>query len=97
MGGRAFEEAWAVGEAMPLEEAVGYALSKEPERPPVRSSGLTRREREVAFLVAQGLTNRRVAQELTVSEHTVENPVAHILKKLNLHSREQIPSHHTQN
>ena len=99
MDGGAFEEAWAVGEAMPLEEAVGYALSKErePERPPTRSSGLTRREREVAFLVARGLTNRRVAQELTVSEHTVENHVAHILKKLNLHSREQIPSHHTQN
>jgi DNA-binding NarL/FixJ family response regulator len=41
-------------------------------------------------MVARGLTNRQVAQELVISEHTVENHVARILKKLNLHSRRQI-------
>ena len=53
---------------------------------------LTPREREVALLVARGLTNRRIASELSVSERTVENHVRKILKKLGLHSRAQISS-----
>jgi non-specific serine/threonine protein kinase len=53
-------------------------------------SKLTRREREVALLVARGLTNRQVAQELSISERTSANHVAKILKKLGLSSRTQI-------
>ena len=56
------------------------------------SSDLTRREKEVAALVAQGLTNRQIASELVLSEHTVHRHVASILKKLDLHSREQVAS-----
>jgi DNA-binding NarL/FixJ family response regulator len=41
-------------------------------------------------LVAQGLTNRQIAKELVVSERTVENHVANLLKKLGLRSREQV-------
>jgi DNA-binding NarL/FixJ family response regulator len=53
---------------------------------------LTRREREVAALIARGLTNRQVSTELSISERTAGNHVAKILKKLGLRSRAQIVS-----
>jgi DNA-binding NarL/FixJ family response regulator len=96
--------AWAGGKAMPLEQAIEYALSDEEEREPPtlvpvpeqqpppdeRTERLTRREREVALLVARGLTNRQIASELSVSRSTVNNHVARILRKLGLRSRAQI-------
>ena len=51
---------------------------------------LTRRELEVAGLVAQGLTNREIASRLYLSERTAENHVQHILTKLDLPNRGQI-------
>jgi DNA-binding CsgD family transcriptional regulator len=51
---------------------------------------LTRREREVALLVARRLTNRQIAKELVISEHTVAAHLRRILKKLGLRSRAQI-------
>ena len=51
---------------------------------------LTHREREVASLVADGLTNREVAQRLQLSERTAQNHVQHILTKLDLRGRRQI-------
>jgi DNA-binding CsgD family transcriptional regulator len=51
---------------------------------------LTRREREVAELVAAGLTSREMATRLYLSERTVQNHVQHILTKLNLSNRSQI-------
>ena len=57
---------------------------------------LTRREREVAELVGQGLTNGQIARELVLSERTVEKHVANILKKLGLHSREQVAASMTE-
>jgi DNA-binding NarL/FixJ family response regulator len=49
--------------------------------------GLSRREIEVLDLVAQGLTNRDIAQRLVLSEHTVNRHVANILRKLGVSSR----------
>ena len=51
---------------------------------------LTRREREVAQLVAGGLTNREIAARLHVSERTAQNHVQHILTKLDLPNRRRI-------
>jgi DNA-binding NarL/FixJ family response regulator len=51
---------------------------------------LTRRQREVADLVARGLTNRQIAAELSISEHTVATHVSKIMKKLGLSSRSQL-------
>jgi DNA-binding CsgD family transcriptional regulator len=51
---------------------------------------LTRREGEIAGLVARGLTNRQIAAALHISERTAENHVQHILVKLGLHTRTQI-------
>lgn len=51
------------------------------------ASLLTPREREVLALLAEGLTNRRIAERLIVSEHTVHRHVANILRKLGVHTR----------
>jgi len=44
----------------------------------------------VAILVGRGFTNRRIAQELRISEHTAITHVRNILKKLGFRSRAQI-------
>jgi DNA-binding NarL/FixJ family response regulator len=51
---------------------------------------LTRREREIAALVAEGLSNRQIADRLFVSERTAQNHVQHILTKLGLPNRGQV-------
>jgi pimeloyl-ACP methyl ester carboxylesterase/DNA-binding CsgD family transcriptional regulator len=51
---------------------------------------LSRREREVAHLVAEGLTNREIARHLSVSERTAEYHVEQIRNKLGFHSRREI-------
>ena len=48
---------------------------------------LTERELEVLRLVAQGITNREIAEQLFIAENTVKNHVRNILEKLHLHSR----------
>jgi DNA-binding CsgD family transcriptional regulator len=55
-----------------------------------RPAGLTRREAEVATLVAEGLTNRQIAQRLVIAERTAQNHVQHILTKLGFTTRSQI-------
>jgi DNA-binding CsgD family transcriptional regulator len=52
--------------------------------------GLTAREREVATLIAQGRMNREIAEDLVVSERTVESHVSNIMYKLGVQSRRQI-------
>ena len=52
--------------------------------------GLTRREVEVARLVARGRSNREIAAEFVLSERTVESHVQHILTKLGFTSRTEV-------
>ena len=54
------------------------------------SASLTRREREIAALVATGLTNREIAGQLYLSVRTVEVHVDHILSKLGFRTRTQL-------
>jgi DNA-binding CsgD family transcriptional regulator len=102
-----WETGFGEGKVMGLEEAVEYALSEEdaaaPEPPApgqpsagAQSDALTRREKEVALLVARGHTNRRIASHLMLSEHTVATHVRNVLKKLGLHSRTQIAAYFTE-
>ncbi|MFI2478798.1 ATP-binding protein, partial [Nocardia xishanensis] len=93
LGARRFGSAFRQGQAMSMEEAVSYAFG---ERPPdtTHASGqrvtLTKRERQVADLIAQGLTNKQIAVELTISPRTAQGHVEHILTKLGFTSRAQI-------
>lgn len=82
--------------------AGGRALGATPESPAVKSPpvlslraehtlrDLSRRERQVSVLVAQGLTNREVAEQLVLSVRTVEYHVANAMAKLQIHSRREL-------
>jgi DNA-binding NarL/FixJ family response regulator len=64
------------------------AMSKRAEeKQQFPAPALTSRELEVLKLVAKGMSNREIADELYISENTVKNHVRNILEKLHLHSR----------
>lgn len=73
-------------------EAIARALAGgvEPAAPPPAADPLTRRERQVAALVAEGMTNRGIAGELVLSQRTVDGHVDRILTKLGFSRRAQI-------
>jgi DNA-binding CsgD family transcriptional regulator len=73
-----------------IEEAVAEALAPGSRNGDPAAPGLSRREAEVASLVAQGLTNREIADLLRLSERTVENHASHILNKLDLRNRSEV-------
>lgn len=88
VGRRAAERAWQAGRLLALEPTLAEVVAAPPppvaQRPP---GGLTRREVEVARLVAEGRTNREIAAELVLSERTVARHLDHILAKLGVPSR----------
>jgi DNA-binding NarL/FixJ family response regulator len=51
---------------------------------------MTKREREIIVLIADGLSNKEIAQQLNIATHTVKSHVHNIMEKLALHSRLQI-------
>jgi len=68
---------------------IPLALSRGATRGP-RQTPLSRREQEVAALIAHGLTNREIAEALSISERTAGNHVHHIFNKLGFGSRAQV-------
>lgn len=54
-----------------------------------RIRSLTRRELEVLKLIAGGCSNRRISEELSISERTVKNHISHIFKKIDVEDRTQ--------
>jgi non-specific serine/threonine protein kinase len=92
MGLEAAGEEFSAGYAMSLDEAIAYALtdSPAPELTQPRCDILTRRESEVADLVAQGMTNQEIADTLVISRRTAETHVNNILNKLGFSSRAQV-------
>lgn len=69
---------------------VDHAISQEQDRETREAASLSQREREVVSLVAQGCTNRQIAEQLVLSERTVEAHLAHICAKLDVRSRVQV-------
>jgi non-specific serine/threonine protein kinase len=94
LGEARFAAAWVAGQALDLEAAVSYALGEEPPSgsgvQPAAEDPLSPREREVAALIAAGLTSREIATQLVVSERTVDTHADHIRTKLGLRSRADI-------
>ncbi|MEV0599699.1 LuxR C-terminal-related transcriptional regulator [Streptomyces sp. NPDC050315] len=98
LGTTRFERLRRRGAELPVREAVdlavadadcmeaGAAYVAEP-RP---ADGLTRREREVAALVREGLSNREIAERLVISKRTADAHLEHILGKLGCSSRWEI-------
>jgi LuxR family transcriptional regulator, maltose regulon positive regulatory protein len=80
----------ALGARAGAERAERFLAAAGPVRAP---AVLTRREHEVLRLVADGLTNRQIAERLVVSEHTVHRHVTNVLRKLELPSRAAAAAH----
>jgi non-specific serine/threonine protein kinase len=78
--------------ALALAVLEALAESPVPRRAPPEpdASPLSRRECEVATLIARGLTNRAIAEQLVIAERTAETHVSNILSKLGLDTRAQI-------
>ncbi len=81
------------GEALSLHDAIDYAMAGALASAPHAVGAvdaLTAREREVAELVARGLTNPEIARKLVLSERTIDSHVEHIRSKLGVRTRAQI-------
>jgi non-specific serine/threonine protein kinase len=83
---RALGIAWREGRRMTLDAAVEAAIVTATGR----KNPLTPREQEVVRLIAQGVSNRQIAQRLRVTERTVVSHIEHIMNKLALNSRAEI-------
>ena len=92
LGDHGFDAAFARGSGFGLDEAVAYALGETPQAAVVAraESPLTRRERQVAELVTQGLTNKQIADQLVITQRTAEGHVERILAKLGLTNRTRL-------
>jgi len=92
LGDKGYESAFQRGRRMSRGQVLDFALGERTGVKRVRPGGpeLSRRESEVAELVAEGLTNREIAQKLVISHRTVEGHVEHILDKLGLSRRAQV-------
>ena len=93
LGEQTFAASWAQGRAMTPEQAVAAQGQKPspppnvPVSPPTYPAGLTAREVEVLRLVASGLTDLQVAEQLVLSPRTVHSHISSIYRKLDVTSR----------
>jgi DNA-binding CsgD family transcriptional regulator len=95
LGEQGYAAAFRRGRQMPLEQVLDQA---EHTRRSTRSGqadaggagSLTSREKEIAGLLAKGLSNKAIAQSLVIAQRTAETHVGNVLVKLGLSSRSQV-------
>jgi DNA-binding NarL/FixJ family response regulator len=75
---------------MSLDRAADYALGESESEVEVETGPLSRREREVARLVAAGMTNRQIGERLFISWRTAGGHVERIRNKLGVRSRTEV-------
>jgi non-specific serine/threonine protein kinase len=95
LGSGRFAAEWQAGRTLSLNDAVTLAFPKTASGTLASTTSaegqlLTKRESEVATLIARGHSNREIAQRLVIAISTAERHVANILAKLDLDSRTQI-------
>jgi len=94
IGDKAFDAAFVRGSELAIDEILAFACQEKrpaiPQQPRRAAAVITRREREIAELVASGLSNKEIAASLVISPRTAEGHVEHILAKLGFNSRAQI-------
>jgi DNA-binding NarL/FixJ family response regulator len=75
----------------------GYLNNSGESKPVTKSEMLTRREREVIKLIAEGFRNKDIAEQLSISIKTVEKHRSNLMKKLDLHSISNLTNYAIQN
>jgi predicted ATPase/DNA-binding CsgD family transcriptional regulator len=98
IGDEAYEIGVRGGAALDFDEAMAYALADTDRAAPPdaaqtdthATTPLTRREWQVAALVAEGLSNKQVAHRLVIAQRTAESHVQNILRKLGFTSRARL-------
>ncbi|MDQ2942776.1 MAG: tetratricopeptide repeat protein, partial [Candidatus Dormibacteraeota bacterium] len=93
LGDRKSDGAWNDGQTITAARALDYALnvsSPEATEESVDAGPLSRREREVAAMVAEGMTSRQIAERLFIAERTAEGHVERIRNKLGVRSRTEV-------
>jgi DNA-binding NarL/FixJ family response regulator len=101
LGEEVYDDCWAAGRALSADQLLEEALAllearpaeagaREPPLRRTRAAGLlSPREQEVLALVAQGLTNKHIAERLVISESTARYHLASLLNKLGADNRTQ--------
>jgi predicted ATPase/DNA-binding CsgD family transcriptional regulator len=101
LGGHRYAALYRAGAEYPLDRLIPLIVGDADNLPPVppvppeqpdadKEGPLTGREREIAALVARGLSNRDIAERLAISKRTVDAHVEHIYTKLSISSRVQL-------
>jgi predicted ATPase/DNA-binding NarL/FixJ family response regulator len=95
LGEAATKELWTAGSELSSDAAVDLALTV-PDMLVTRKPELTGRELEIAALIARGLSNKAIADELSISSATVARHIANMMAKLGFTSRLQIAARVTE-
>jgi len=96
VGAKAYDAAYRHGQRLGLDAAVAYAFEEQTAAARARGGGapaagvLTRRQAEIAELIAQGLSNKEIAAKLVIAQRTAEGHVEQILARLGFTSRAQV-------
>ena len=93
LGEKAYAAAFGRGTQMNFADAIVYALEEKHSARTRQSSvqeSLTRRELEIAALVAEGLSNKQIAARLVIGQRTAETHIENIMNKLGVNTRAQV-------